>query len=312
MAKIETRTVGNKGLYPISLSLGMIIGAVLLSFVDLMFLNDVIGRVLNVGPTESMLIAAAVGLIGIFIMASQGFRRAHGDNNRFATAIHYAMWIVLGFVLAALRFFSATIMNVRAEDPDALLIPILGWDVAQADIVIAPLMLVMYFATGMLVMDGAKHLFSNPDLAKWREKLTLSKLKKKTLEEKRLAEAEEAQRIALAAAEKARNDAKLTAQERIAREKAARIYNQALKNYHEKLAEIKNHYQKISTNIDYVKTIDKQEHQFETSVKPNLMQVVRGSIEGVQNATALAIRAKNGGDMQDLQAQIETHNAKRS
>ena len=290
----------------------MIIGAVLLSFVDLMFLNDVIGKVLNIESTESMLIAGAVGLIGIVIMASQGFRLAHGEAGRAATIIHYTIWILLGLSLAAMRFFSATIMNLKAESPDIQLIPVLGWDVTQADIVIAPLMLLMYFATGILVKDGAKHLFSNPDLAKWRETLTLSRLNKKNKESERLAKAEEAQRIALEKAQTARDEAQLSAAERKKKDLAGRTYSQALKNYHEKLAEIKNHYQKISTNIDYVKTIDKQEHQFETSVKPNLMQVVRGSIEGVQNATALAIRAKNGGDMQDLQAQIEAHNAKRS
>ena len=56
--KTKGKTINaDKQVYPLSLSLGLITAAVILSFVDLMFLNDVIGKVLDLGLTESMVIA---------------------------------------------------------------------------------------------------------------------------------------------------------------------------------------------------------------------------------------------------------------
>lgn len=311
MAKSTVISGGGNTVYPIPLSLGLIIAAVLLSFVDLMFLNDVIGKVLDIGAGESMVIAFALGLVGIGIMAHQGARLAHGESNRWATISHYLLWILLGASFVVIRLFSASILQLDSEAGDKALLSIMGMNVNESDVVIAPLMMLLYLATGVMIKDGFKHLFTNPDFDKWRADRKQAKLDRKNKDNARALNAEEKQAKALEKAEKDREKALLDAAARRDSDKLGRTYGQALKNYNDKLIEIKTHYQQISTNIDYVKTIDKQERQFETSVKPNLMKVVNGSIDGVQNSIALAVRAKSGADIQDLRQVIETHNAKR-
>ncbi len=300
-----------KATYPIPVSLSLIAAAVILSFVDLMFLNDVIGKVLDLGTTESMLIAFALGMVGIGIMAHQGVKASHGGSSLWSSIGHYSLWVFLGIAFVVIRFFSASIMQLGDETGDQALISLLGMDVREVDLVIAPLMMLLYLATGVMAKDGVKHLLLNPDFDAWREERKQLKLSRRAEESKRETKARLAREKQLKEAEEARKKAEENAKKQAGELKLAKTYGQALKNYNEKLNEIKSHYQKISTNIDYVRTIDKQEHQFETSIKPSLVKIIDSSVEAAQNSVALAIRAKSGNDTQDLRSTIEAHNVAR-
>ena len=306
-----TKPTGKKP-YPLSLSLGLIATAVILSFVDLMFLNDVIGKVLDLGLTESMVIAFALGMIGIGVMFHQGSKVAHDDSTPISAVGHYSLWIFLGLAFVGVRLFSASILQLDSETGDEALLTIFGMNVREVDVVVAPLMMLLYIATGTMIKDGAKQLYLNPDFEKWIADRKLAKQNRKTKEEARREKAERAQQEAQEKIRKAQEEAIAAAKEGREAIQRSRTYGEALRKYNAKLEEIKTNYQKISADIDYVKTIDRQEEQFSTSTKPNLMKIVRGSIEGTQHSIALAIRAKTGDDIEKLRHAIDTHNAKRS
>ena len=310
--KTKGKTINaDKKVYPLSLSLGLITAAVILSFVDLMFLNDVIGKVLDLGLTESMVIAFALGMIGIITMFHQGSKVAHNDSTVWSSLGHYSLWLLLGLAFVTVRLFSASILQLDSETGDEALLPLLGLSVREVDVVIAPLMMLLYIATGIMVKDGAKQLYLNPDFAKWVDDRKKTKQDRRTKEEKRRERAEREQQERLEKMRKAQEEAIATAKSEKEAFHRSRTYGEARKRYNEKLEEIKANYQKISTNIDYVKTIDKQEAQFEAHTKPNLMSIVQGSREGVQNSIALAIRAKTNEDIQRLRAEIDAHNTRR-
>jgi hypothetical protein len=277
-----------KAAYPLTVSLSMIIAAVVLSFVDLAFLNDVIGKILDFGTAASMLVAFALGLVGIVIMAHQGVKAAHGEEDAGSNSGHYILWVALGLAFVTIRLFSASILHLDGSSTDDSLISVMGLNIREVDIVLAPLMFFLYLATGLMVKDGVKNLLLNPDfekrLAAWREARAAKKQ-------------EQAERRKLA-------EAKMQKQ-------ADGSYGQALAQYRAKENEIKAKYQQIAANIDFVKSIDKQEKDFEAKVKPGLMRIIEDSVYSVQSNVTLSIRKQYGEDIAALRAVIESHNAKR-
>ena len=73
-----------------------------LAFVDLAFLNEVIGQVLDVEQTTSLIVSAGLGLIGLAFMMDLGYREAESsDIGLVNRLIHYGLWILLGLAIAA-------------------------------------------------------------------------------------------------------------------------------------------------------------------------------------------------------------------
>ena len=303
----------NKTVFPPAVSIGMYIAAIALSFVDLLFLNEVIGRVLNIDSIWSLLTSFGLGLVGIAIMTSYGIQLAHGHKSAWSTLGHYALWILLGVTFVVIRLGSAGILELSAAAGDEGLISVFGHTVRTVDLIMAPLMLLLYIATGIMAKDAAKNLLLSPDFHAWMDKVKNARLTRKSKEQKAR---EKAAADMLKKQEKAAQDledARLKALDSKAQLALVKTYGQALNNYNQKLEEIKAKYQQIAANIDYLATIDKQERQFEISIKPNLQAIIQGSIEATQNSVALAVRAKNGrGDGQDLYDTIDAHNAGRT
>lgn len=300
-----------KTVYPLTASVTMIAAAILLSFVDLTFLNEVIGKVLDAGPTLSMAVAFALGLVGIGLMAHQGVRMAHRDDKLSVTIILYTLWTCFGIALVFIRLFSATILGLDSAVGDQSLISISSLNFRQIDLVLAPVMFFLYLATGFMVMDGVKNLYLNPEFDKWKESRRKSREELKIEAAKLKAEA--ALRI-----ERLRNDAEKEKDGRIKaikeqqlKDALEREYTNALREYRMKERELKETHQKISANIDYVKNIDKQENEFESKVKPSLMKIVTTSINSAQNSVALTIRKKTNEDLSALRHVIDTHNNQR-
>lgn len=310
--------------YPLSLSIGLIIGAVVLSFVDLTFLNDIIGKILDIGLYESAAIAFALGMVGIAIMAHHGANLAHpSEQARWWHALgSYTLWIVLGVSFVAIRLFSASILQLDAEVGDKALLNIFGFDVREVDVIIAPLMLVLYLATGVMVKSGVTQLYQNPDFETWqanrkeaRDKKKADLLAGKTKAMRRIEEAQaKAEKLQL---ERMKEIADTKAKQLASSESAAiksalnGSYGHARAQYEKKLAEMKGKFETISTNISSIESIDRQEEQFEQKIKPSLLKIIEGSITSAQNSVALAIRAKTGEDLVGLCTEIDLHNAKR-
>lgn len=170
--------------YPLTLSFSIIGAAILLSFVDLAFLNDVIGQVLNLSSGASLLLSFFLGLIGITIMAHHGVKLAHGAESKRSAAAHYTLWISLGLAFFLIRMFSATVMQLNSSFSDSSLIRIAGINVREIDLVLAPIMFVMYLATGYMAFDGFKNLYSNPEFDNWLQARKDAKEAKRTLKMK--------------------------------------------------------------------------------------------------------------------------------
>ncbi len=312
MAKSNTTQLRNKVVYPLSVSIGIFIAAIALSFVDLLFLNEVIGRVLGLDNMWSILISFGLGLVGIAVMTSYGIQLAHGNKSRANAIGHYALWIALGIIFVVIRIWSATILDLRAELGDKGLVSLFGLvNVRDVDFIMAPLMLLLYIATGIMAKDAAKNLFLNPDFDKWYEARKARRLANKAQREKDAEAAKIAKAVHAEEEARAKEEARIAAIEARRQAELAKGYNQALQAYNQKLEEIKSNYQTISANIDYIYTIDKQERQFEANVKPSFRKIIQGSVEGVQNSVALAIHAKNKGDIQALRNEIEIHKSTR-
>lgn len=308
MTQMNSTIIPGKTVYPLTVSLTLILVAVILSFVDLAFLNEVIGKVLDIGAAGSMLISFALGLIGIAIMAHQGVKEAHGGEKTISAAGHLTLWVFLGLAFVMIRLFSATILQLDSTSGDGLLIKIMGLNIRQVDLVLAPLMLFLYLTTGFMVKDGVNKLLLNSEYEDWLVARKKAKEEKKNKDNERSTKAEK--KIA-----KLQADAERRQQQRMNEMEANRVksalngtYSNALIQYRAKEKEIKEKYQKISANIDFIKSIDKQEKDFNTKVKPSLLQIVQESIYSIQNSTALAIRKKTGEDATNLLGAIESYN----
>lgn len=308
MAQNKSVSMFRNSAYPIPVSLAMIVIAIVLSFVDLAFLNDVIGKVLDLGSTESMAIAFALGLVGIAIMMHKGVKEAHGMEGLSSSLSHYLLWIFLGIAFVLIRLFSATIMQLDESSGDQSLMNIMGITIRQVDLVVTPLMLFLYFATGLLAKDGVKNLLLNPDYDKWWTSWREARKNKKTKEEKMRESAEKRMAKLQEEAEQKRRQREKEMEDDRIKNALTGSYSNALVQYRAKEKEIQEKYQIISSNLDYVIGIDKQEQEFEYKVKPSLLSIVEHSIQSVQNNVALAMRKKTGGDITKLRDEIQNYN----
>lgn len=139
-------------------SVGMIVAAFALSVVDLAFLNDVVGQVLHLDTGMSMVVSAAIGLVGMTMMMHLGYKAANGGISLGAKLSHYFIWLLLGISLALIRFFSASIIELGANEG---VVELMDIAVREADIIFAPVMLFLYIATGWLAFDGVKDFFNS-------------------------------------------------------------------------------------------------------------------------------------------------------
>lgn len=299
-----------KQYYPIAVSIFMIVLAIGLSFVDLAFLNDVIGKILDIGPTESLFIAFALGIVGIAIMAHQGVKVAHSEERFVITALHYLLWIGLGIAFSVIRLLSATIMQLDGSSGDQMLLKIAGMNIREVDLVVAPLMFLLYLATGLIVKDGVKNYLLHPDRNKFWDKRKKNK-RLEELERKRLAEEARKRRLEEEANSKKTAEERKAAHAELQRKiKLDKKYFNALTKYRKKLLDIQEQYIKISENNDLIRLLDKREDKFNEQVKPSLIRIISSSLQSTQHAIALMIHSKHVGsnNIDDLRDTIDKFN----
>lgn len=311
MTEKQYAITSGKKPYPLTASISMIVGAVILSFVDLAFLSEVIGKVLDLDTTASLGIGFAIGLVGIGIMAHLGVKIAHGDNKKLNVTAHYLLWVLLGLALVLIRIFSASIMGLDLSSGDESLTTIAGHSFRQSDIITAPLMFFLYIATGVMVKDGVKNLYLNPEFEEWRINRKKAKAAKKNKDDRRRDEAEKRMNKMRSDAEKQMEEQRAKIEKEREQSALNGTYSNALVQFRAKEKEIKVKYQQIAANIGYIQSIDRQEHDFEKRIKPGLMKIANQSIGSAQNTIALAIRKKTGEDISNLRAVITAYNDSR-
>lgn len=298
--------------YPWPLSLGMIVFAVLLSFVDLMFLNEVIGRVLDLSATESMLVAFGLGLVGIIIMASVGAMKAFGHDAMLAKVGLYTLWFTLGLSFVILRIFSATILQLDPTLGDEALFTLGDILIRQSDLVLGPIMLILYVATGVLALDGTKHLLMSPDFMKMLADRKKNRAKESADAATRAQEAETRRKAA--EAEAAARAAEAEEQRRAAIEagKLDKYYEDVMKQYRDLEAELMRQHKLISQNIEYIKRKDKAEKAFETKTKPGFINIFNDAVRSSQGEVVLLMNKYNGGGITEYREVVNRHNSDRN
>lgn len=149
---------------PFHFSIWMLVVCVLLAFVDLAFLVEVIGEVLDVEFWPAFAISSGLGLVGIAFMMHLGYKEADQDHAISPSnyLVHYVLWFLMGLMIALARLFSAHILDLSQAD-DVRLVPIFGPDVRQEDLVFAPIMLLLYLITGIGAKEATRSLLLNPN-----------------------------------------------------------------------------------------------------------------------------------------------------
>lgn len=150
---------------PYQLQLTMLVGYALLAAVDLSFLYEVVGEVLDVPFTPALIVACGVGLAGLGVMIHLGYReadRALHALTHTSVWLHIGVWLALGVAVAAARLFRAVILNLQPSDGETL-IKVVGMNVAQADLVFAPIMFILFLITGIGARDATHKLLLNSD-----------------------------------------------------------------------------------------------------------------------------------------------------
>jgi hypothetical protein len=332
-----------KGQLPFFFPLAMLIVCVFLAFVDLAFLNDVIGQVLNVDQTMSLIVSSGLGLVGLAFMMDLGYREAESRVSATNYVVHYGLWILLGLAIAATRLFAASILELSASD-EVDLVSVFGTEVRQVDILFAPIMLLLYLITG-LGAKGALHTLminrgfkQSRDSAKERReqrrreaeearlKITEQRnevretaaaqrtQKMKEAEEKRQAklrdETEKKEARRKAEKEKFESNQPKAQQERQLKE-ARRQYFQEVKRYKQLESKFQSRYQRVSNLLAGLEGIDGDMVAL-MHARDNILGVVDKSESGAQHEVAYLIHARTQEPIADLKAAIAAHNARRS
>lgn len=194
---------------PYQLQLTMLLGYALLAAVDLSFLYEVVGEVLDVPFAPALVVACGVGLAGLGVMIHLGYReadRAVHDLSRASVVVHVTVWLMLGLAVAAARLFRAVILNLQPSDGETL-IHVFGMRVAQADLVFAPILFILFLITGIGARDATHKLLLNSDFHAARGKRHLEAQERK----QKRAEAQAAQKAKAEEAKKALEARKLEA-----------------------------------------------------------------------------------------------------
>ncbi|TWG91525.1 hypothetical protein L615_000800000350 [Nocardioides sp. J9] len=148
---------------PYGVALAILIGSVAFTCVDLSFLYEVVGEVLDLEFWPATAVSVGVGLVGLTFMIHLGYKQASESSHpvgAFNRVVHYSLWIALGLAIAAARFFRATILDLDSFDGETL-VEVWGADVAQSDVVFAPIMLIIYLIAGIGAKEATHSVLLN-------------------------------------------------------------------------------------------------------------------------------------------------------
>lgn len=320
---------------PFIVPLAMLIVCFVLAFVDLAFLNDVIGQVLNVEQTMSLVVSAALGLIGLAFMMHLGYEQVVHPNLGFMTKfMDYSIWLLLGVAIAATRFFAAVILDLQATDEVAL-VNVFGTGVRQVDMLFAPIMFLLYIITGLGAKRALEGLLLNRDFDKWRLESKDQRTRRKQEEEEakrdiattrkeREHEMEAKKREAAAQKEadrKAKHDAKqqqraatqpisqANAVDQLKLKEARKRHGEAVKAYTQLDAKFRKSVQRATDLLAKLEGIEAEATAL-VQRRDNMLDVITKSEMSVQQQVAMLLHAKTQESIAELEAVIAAHNAK--
>lgn len=345
----RSKSRSGKPQMPWAFPLGMLIVCVLLAIVDLAFLNRVIGQVLDVGPMMSFFVSSGLGLVGLAFMMHLGYREAEPNTHHIGLAnyvIHYSLWILLGLLISAARFFAGPIMGLTAEDGVAVW-TVASFEVRQEDVIFAPIMFLLYLITGIGAKEAIHNLLLNADFHQSRTaarekkeqktkekeeakqealaKIAQAQKEKEDAAKKVLAEREqstqakkeaeqtkkEAERKLLEAAQPLKEEAQQKAHRQKQLKAARGDYFDEVKRYKNLESKFHSKYQDVSSLIAKLEAIE-GETQSLTLARDNILGAIEKSQLGVQQQVAFLIHGRTQESIAELKAVISSHNDQRS
>lgn len=283
---------------PISLVVLLIVGLVV-SLVDVTFLKDVFGRILDLEDSFAYLIAIIVGLAAASFMAMHGYKNSHSRIYRNWDS-EKVVWLALGIILFIMRIVSGYIIEI---DPTVETL-FLNTHIRVADMVIAPVMLMFYFGSGSLVSYCVEHIYATGIIENWAKRRNIAKLTRRYAHDDKVAKSKairERKQDLINKMVDRKFAAKLDKQHR-------KDYVEALAKYNKVLDEVHREYDRIS---DAVAGLEHYEQRVEQTklARDRLIDNVENSKMGAQNEVAMLIHSKTGTQVETLQGIIDTYNA---
>lgn len=295
----------------------------IVSMVDITFLQDVLGRILGISTALSTVLSAVIGLSAmIMLMGFQGYKEAHvpetGLTQPWYKKPEVLLWLILGFILMILRIVSGYILELGEDD--ALLA---GTKIRLMDLVTAPIMLILYLGAGLFAMYGIRNFFKSDMYFEMLDNMNNKKsryevMRRRHIEEmerkreerelarrQRMQERQEKQR---AKAEARESKQQVKAKERESNRLRGE-YEDARKVYDKKVEDVHREHERISRQLSRLETSG---HDLNNvgGISSRLVNNVNEARSQVQGQVAMLVNAKSHISVDTLNGIIADYNSK--
>lgn len=306
----------------------------IVSMVDITFLQDVLGRILGISTASSTVLSAIIGLSAmVMLMGFQGYKEAHAPEAELTQPWYkkpeVLLWLILGFILMILRIVSGYILELGEDD--ALLA---GTKIRLMDLVTAPIMLILYLGAGLFAMYGIRNFFksdmyfemldnmnnkkSRDEVMRRRhiEEMERKRKERELAREQRMQERQEKQQAKAEAREskqQAKAETRKSKQQVKAKERESnrlrREYEDARKVYDKKVEDVHREHERISRQLSRLETSG---HDLNNvgGISSRLVNNVNETRSQVQGQVAMLVNAKSHISVDTLNGIIADYNSK--
>ena len=287
------------------------------SMLDLTFLQDVLGRILNLSSAMALLISLIIGLVAsVALMGLAGYRQGHeaDGGSKLREMPEFWIWIVVGVILVVVRLMTGTIVEVDSNEATVKFGFLI---IRSSDLVTAPLMFALYLGTGLLVNFCAREFFYTDMYLEWAENHAKKKTDMKQRRQEAIAQADERRRKQLEMADAARKE-QLDKRERMLAERQAADdkrkmregYDLAVSEYKKVEQSVHAQHQRISVALTELEEARAELERTKVAYRRLLDNVDKSRI-GTQNEVALLVHYKTPEvSVETLQGIIDQYNAK--
>ena len=287
------------------------------SMLDLTFLQDVLGRILNLSSAMALLISLIIGLVAsVALMGLAGYRQGHeaDGGSKLREMPEFWIWIVVGVILVVVRLMTGTIVEVDSNEATVKFGFLI---IRSSDLVTAPLMFALYLGTGLLVNFCAREFFYTDMYLEWAENHAKKKTDMKQRRQEAIAQADERRRKQLELADAARKE-QLDKRERMLAERQAADdkrkvregYDLAVSEYKKVEQSVHAQHQRISVALTELEEARAELERTKVAYRRLLDNVDKSRI-GTQNEVALLVHYKTPEvSVETLQGIIDQYNAK--
>ena len=287
---------------------------ILVSAVDVTFLSDVFGRILNMSATMATGLSMVVGLAAmVLLMGFYGYKQYYGEektsSNWLIRNLDVVLWFALGIFLMVLRILSANFINLSDNDT---VLHFGGMAVRGVDLIMGTVMFVFYLGAGTLAMYCIRNFFNTDMYLEMRMRSDEKKARRATamarqsalMDEKRAMK--EMRRDEMVNSNRAKQKAKLEAK---AEAEARRPYDQARQEYEAMVERVHREHDQITTSLGRLEA-GYREIETTQNLCDHLVNNVVQARRQVQGQVAMLVNAQSKVSVETLNGIIDDYNAK--